>query len=279
MFACPIRVAPANIALLLCCLFGEFAQADEAVAVHPFLTDKFNIQLGIYSPQKDIFVRVDGSLGGENIGIDFDESLGVGKSDEIFAAEFVWRFGEKWSLRSQYFDAAEQKSAVLTEDIEWGDIVIQEGSSVTAGTNLTLSRLFFGRSLDSSPKYDYGLGLGIHWLDTGAFVKLDSIISFGETSAVRASGPLPNIGTWFYYSPSAKWFLGGRLDWFKASVGDYAGSIINVALGVNYQFTEHLGAGVSYQEFELNADIDSDSWRGRLNTDFAGLFFYLSGNW
>lgn len=103
----------------------------------------------------------------------------------------------KWSLRSQHFDAAEQKSAILTQDIEWGDIVIQEGASVTAGTSLTLSRVFFGRSLDSSPKYDYGLGLGVHWLDTGAFVERNFIISLGEKSAVRASGPLPSMsGNW-----------------------------------------------------------------------------------
>lgn len=143
-----------------------------------------------------------------------------------------------------------------------------------------MSRVFLGRSLDSDPRFDFGFGLGIHWLETGAYLERDFIISFGETSAVSASGPLPNIGGWLFYSPAAQWFVGGRLDWFEASVGDYAGGITNVALGVNYQFAKHLGAGMKYQAFKLNADVKKSSvWRGRLETTFEGMCFYLSGNW
>jgi hypothetical protein len=143
-----------------------------------------------------------------------------------------------------------------------------------------MSRLFFGRSFDNSPKYDYGLGLGIHWLETSAFLERDLIISFGESSAVSASGPLPNIGGWLYYSPSSKWLVGGRIDWLEASLGDYAGGIFNLAIGVNYQLMDHVGVGVKYQEFKLRVDIKkSDLWRGRLVTEYEGAYLYLSGNW
>ena len=263
-----------------CLFFCSFALADEPTDTHPFLSEKFNIQLGVFSPRRDIAVRVDGSIGGENGSIDFDDELGAARHDDIFAAEFTWRFGEEWSLRTQYFDASGSKSSVLANDIEWGDVVIQAGSSVTAGTGLTMSRMFFGRSFDSSPKYDYGIGVGIHWLEAGAFLERDIIVNFGTSSAVSASSPLPNIGGWFYYSPSSKWLVGGRADWLEASLGDYAGGIFNFALGANYQLTDHFGIGANYQVFELNADIKKSTiWRGRLKTEFAGAYVYLSGNW
>jgi hypothetical protein len=262
---------------LFCC---GLALADEPADAHPFLSAKFNVQLGVYSPRRDITVRVDGSIAGENGSIDFDDELGARQRDDIFAAELIWRFGKKWSLRTQYFDSSGSKSSVLATDIEWGDDIIEAGSSVTAGTSFTLSRIFFGRSFDNSPKYDYGIGLGLHWLKTGAFIERDIIISFGEASTVSASGPLPNIGGWLYYSPSSKWLVGGRLDWLQASVGDYAGGILNLALGANYQLTDHFGVGAKYQVFELNADVKkSNIWRGRMNTEFEGAYVYLSGNW
>lgn len=274
------RLARIMIGFCLCLFCYSLAVADEAANAHPFLSEKFNVQLGIYSPRRNIAIRVDGSLGGENEEIDFGDELGVAARDDIFAAEFTWRFGEKWSLRTQYFDASGSKSSVLENDVEWGDDVIQAGSSVTAGSSLTMSRIFFGRSFDSSPKYDYGIGLGVHWLETGAFIERDIIISFGESSAVSASGPLPNIGGWLYYSPSSKWLVGGRLDWLEASLGDYAGGIFNLALGANYQLMDHVGVGVKYQVFKLHVDIKkSDIWRGRLITEFAGAYLYLSGNW
>lgn len=259
---------------------GTSAFAEESADVHPFLADTWNIQLGVYLPRRDINIRVDGSIGGDNDSIDFGDELGLGSSEDFFSGEIIWRYGEKWSLRTQYFDASGSGSAVLDEDIEWGDYTIKKGSYVTAGTSMTTSRVFFGRSFDSDPRYDYGIGLGLHWLEPGAYVQGELIVNFGETYEVSASGPLPNIGGWFYYSPSEKWYLGGRLDWFEASVGDYSGSIINVALGANYQFAEHFGAGVKYQVFEFDADIRNYGiWRGRLKTKLEGMFFYLSGNW
>jgi hypothetical protein len=207
-----------------CLIFCSLSLADEHAGAHPFLSDQFNIQLGVFSPRRDIVVQVNGSIGLENRGLDFGGELGVGRNQDIFAGEFIWHFGQKWSLRTQYFAASASASSVLANDIEWRDIVIQAGSSVSAGTSFSLSRMFFGRSFDNNPRYGYGLGLGLHRLESKAFLKRNIIVSFGEPSAVSASGPLPNIGGWFYYSPSSKWLVGGRLDWFDASFGNYAGA-------------------------------------------------------
>ena len=264
----------------LFCFLSSHAMADESDGVHPLLTEKFNLQLGIFSPKKDLDIRFDGSVGGGNGSIDFEEQLKFAAKDDIFSWEFVWRFGDKWSLRTQHFQSRREQQAQLEEDIEWGDTIIRAGSSVSAGTNLELTRMFFAWSLDSSQEFDYGIGLGFHLLDTGAFIARDIITDIGEVSAVSASGPMPNIGTWYYYSPSEKWVWGGRLDWFDASVGDYSGGITNFSMGGNYQIGENVGIGLKYQEFRLAANIKkSAGWRGRLETRFQGTYVYLSGNW
>jgi hypothetical protein len=193
--------------------------------------------------------------------------------------EFVWRFGKKWSTRMQYFSASRQEQAVLEEDIEWGDELIQAGSSVVTGTDFEVTRVFFARSFDRSAQFDYGAGLGIHWLETGAFIEYDILTTFGERSAVSASGPLPNIGTWYYYSPSEKWYLGGRVDWFDATIGDFSGGIANVAAGVNYRLFDHVGVGLKYQLFGLDVEVDNSGWRGGADLVYQGWYVYLSGHW
>jgi hypothetical protein len=90
---------------------------------------------------------------------------------------------------------------------------------------------------------------------------------------------MPNIGGWYYYSPSPKWFIGGRLDWLEVSVGKYSGGITNVAVGVNYQLFKNVGLGIKYQLFRLAVDVDNDKWHGRAELDYDGAFVYLSGNW
>ena len=116
-------------------------------------------------------------------------------------------------------------------------------------------------------------------LEIGAFIKPDVITTFGDVSAASVSGPLPNIGGWYYYSPSPRWFIGGRLDWLEADVDKYDGGIWNLSVGVNFQISDHFGIGAKYQTFELGVDIDEDKWHGRAELNYSGPFVYLSGNW
>jgi len=265
--------------VVVCALSGSPVLAADNPDVHPFLTSRYSIQLGGFFPTQNTNLRVDGSADVPVPQIDFEKSLKVRDRAKVFAFEFTWRFGKKWSARTQYFAADRRQKAVLEEDITWGDEVIQAGSSVTAGSDFQLSRLFFARSFDSAPHLDYGVGIGIHQLQFGAFIKRDILTSFGEVSAVSASGPLPNIGTWYYYSPSEKWYIGGRFDWFDASVGEYDGGLTNIAVGVNYQLLKNFGVGLKYQDFSFHANVNKSGWRGKVKLSFAGAFVYLSGHW
>ena len=74
-----------------------------------------------------------GELSPEEL-IDFVEEFGISESDSTFAAEFAWRYRERWSFRMQYFDSEGESTAVLDEDIEWEDLVFLEGTRATAGT-------------------------------------------------------------------------------------------------------------------------------------------------
>ena len=261
----------------LACWAPKVALAEPDV--HPFLTDDFYVMAGVFYPTQDLTLSFDASTAVENREIDFNTQLGVREDDEMFVIEGVWRYGKKWSLRLQHFQDSRSNSAVLEEDITWGDTTLLAGSSITAGSSFDMTRIFTGRSFDSSEKHDVGVGFGVHWMKTGAFIDRNFITSFGETSAVSASGPLPNIGAWYYFSPSDKWYFGTRLDWFEASVGDYAGALINFAAGVNYQVFDHVGIGLNYQRFRLDADVKDTLWRGHITSQYKGFYVFLSANW
>lgn len=245
---------------------------------HPFISDKFSVQLGAFLPSKNLQLAVEGTAAGANEEFDWEAATGFSDDDELLMLEAKWRFGEKWSFRGQYYEVDKTGKAVLEEDVNWGGNIIAAGSSVTAGTNFSLTRAFFGRSFDNRANVDTGIGLGLHWLEIGAFIEPD-INTLGDLSTAKVSGPLPNVGAWYYYSPSSKWFLGGRLDWLDANIDKYDGGILNVSAGVNYQLFAHVGIGVKYQRFRLKVNIDDDKWDGSVKITYSGPFIYLSGNW
>ncbi len=275
---------PRNILLAsLFCVVGlpvcALAQSD----VHPYMKDGFIVQAGAFLPRLSLAISVDGTLAGEAQEFDFDGALGASSSDEIFAAELIWRFGEKWSFRGQYFSGSRTATKTLEEDVEWGDAVFQQGSFVSAGTSLDITRLVFARDFSVSLHHEFGVGLGLHRMGFDVFLTGNLVVNgeslTAETRAVSAVAPLPNIGGWYAYSPSEKWVFDVRLDWLDATIGEYSGGLLNLAGGANYQLFKHVGVGVKYQRFHLKFDIDKPDWHGSMKLKYEGAYLYVSANW
>jgi hypothetical protein len=257
------------------------ATAQEPDQTHPFLSDRFQLAVGAFARQQDFKIAADGSAPEEEI--DFDETLGVDDDDTSVSLTFRWNFGEKWSLWGQYWNVNAGGGAVLTEDVEFEDLVFQQGSTVAAGVHNKVARVFFGRKFSEGPRHEFGLGIGFHWLEMGAYIEgeafINDIPSGFQRGDVDASAPMPNIGGWYYYSPSKRWLFEARLDWLDVSVGDYSGGILNSSVGVHFQAFKHVGVGLNYHYFSHNADVDSDDWRGGAELRYRGPFLALTTNW
>ena len=280
------RAKPSGPLFLLAVLFGMLAapiQAQESSNLHPYFTNKYFVDLGVFFPDRTLRIHVNGTALGANRDVDFEKRLRLKRNDEMFALNLGWRFGEKWSLFTQYFDSSISSRAILTEDVEWKDSVFAAGTSVAGGQGFTLVRVFFGRAFDTSARHDFGLGAGFHWLEIDAFIEGDVILAGGGSSfrreAVSATGPLPNFGVWYQYSLSPRWALRSRLDWLVASVGDYDGEIINAVFGLNYQMSDHFGIGLDYSLVELDVDVSKSDWRGGATITYDGLYASLSFYW
>jgi hypothetical protein len=187
-------------------------------------------------------------------------------------------------VAGQYWATDDSRTAVLSEDVTWGDNVLKAGSNVGAGATLDLARVFFGREFFTDEDYhEFGLGVGLHWLQIGAYIEgemfLNDQSSGFRRESVSADLPLPNIGAWYWRSLSPRWLLTTHVDWFNASIGDYSGSLWNAGAGINFQAWEHVGFGLSYQYFKIDVDVDKANWQGNAELTQHGPFLAVSFNW
>ena len=91
--------------------------------MHPYLENGFSLDIGIFYPDRELDLRINGSLAGINDEIDFGERLRLQGADDVFSAQLSWQFAGRWSLIGQYFGSSDSRKAVLEEDVEWGDVV------------------------------------------------------------------------------------------------------------------------------------------------------------
>jgi hypothetical protein len=269
------------IFVIICGIAAAPLQAAEDEPIHPLMKDRFNASLGAFLADKELKISLNGQ--DANDLIDFGERWGFDSTENSFAGEFRWRFGEKWSVSGQYFSSKDEGTAVLEEDVAWGDYVFREGTFAGAGFDMTVARLFAGRRFSTGPRHEFGLGLGAHWIELGAFIEGEVRVNDASTGVRRESvstgAPLPNLGAWYYYAFSPKWLARARLDYLDVSFEEYSGGLTNVSVGIEYQMLEHLGVSMSYQYFGLDVDVTATTWKGEVDVRLQGPFLSLTANW
>jgi hypothetical protein len=259
-------------------LFGIstlFSQTDGDK--NPVLTEKFIIEAGWYFPSENVDLGVQGSTDLEGIeDIDFDETLGLSGGKNTFNLNFRWRFSKskKWSVSGEYFRVNTEETVTLDEEIEWEDVTYPVGGEAKLGYGLSLYRVFFGRVISTGQKHELGGGLGIHGLNTKAFIEGNAEID-GESAGFERQEesiflPLPNIGAWYLWAPSAKWSFIARVDWFGIKIDNISGGLWNISPGVAYNIGKKFGVSANYQFLNFNADIDQDDWKGSFDLSFGG---------
>jgi len=249
--------------------------------IHPEVSSKYSIDLGVFFPDRRATLSA-GVNSREGDKIDFADEFGLEKHHDVFALDFGWRFGEKWCLSAQYFETSGKAATVLEEDVERNDAVFGAGSSVQVSLGFTLYRALVGRSFGDSERTDFGIGVGLHWLELNAAIAGDILVDDGVSfsrEAVSADAPLPNIGAWYKYSLSPRWAFRARADWFSAAVDEYDGTLLNWQGGVDYRLFRSAGMGVAYNSFHLDAGVDNPKWYGEVDLDFEGPFVFLSVYW
>ncbi len=268
------------IAIFLTSLASPVA-AQTADDYHPFLSDTFNLGIGAFWPKIDLDLQVDGSNPDEEV--DFDEALNLSDYQTSPAVNFRWRFGEKWSLFGQYWGTSTSGEEVLTQDVEWEDVIFREGTFVGGGADLDVVRAFLGRKFDLAPQHELGIGLGLHYMNLDSYLEGDVIIDDESTEFYRGTAsakfPLPNIGAWYMYSWSPKWLFDAHIDWLSASIGDYSGSLWDAQVGFNYQPFKNIGFGLHYKGYVLDVDVDKGDWHGKVKLQQTGPMFTVTATW
>jgi len=282
----PLKMNLKNIlpAVVLALGIGtSYAQSDGDK--NPRLTERFHARAALFVPDRSVKVGAAGQIStGDSEEIDFGRTFDLEGTENTLNLDFIWRFSKSkfWSVKGQYFRVSAAQETTLEREIEWEDVTYQAGARVKAGYGLSLYRIFFGRVISTGQKHELGGGLGIHGLNSSAFIEGEAFI--GDTSAgfrresVSAFLPLPNIGVWYIWAPTHKWSFAAEIDWFGIKVGEYSGGLWNFIPGVNFQAFKNIGFNVNYHYTNYYADVTQDRWNGSFDMTFQGPSFGVTAN-
>ena len=274
-------------AVLAACTFCVITSAEAGTlpGKHPMLNKRFAVSLGGFFPDIDSKVRLDANdfdLGTE---IDFENTLGLEETKNVWWANARWRISRRNNLEFEWNRL--NRDAVIggsTRELEIGDSVVQAGAAIDSQFDINLFRLTYGYSLIRSDEAEVQLKAGLHVADVDAAIGITGVISVdGEpfSQGVRQEGgdvtaPLPHFGGNFGYAFNEKFGVNLHIVGLALEVNDIDGSIVDAGATLDYHFTDNFGVGAGVRYFNVDVEARDDDLTGKFEFEYLGAVVYAS---
>jgi len=268
-------------------LISQFTFSQEEVEKHPLLTDRFVFTGGLFLPSKQATISVNGKSVDNDI--DLGESFDLTQYQRTYNIGFDWRFAKKWKLTADFFRVNEVSVADMDEPIEWEDYIFD--GRLELGMDLAVLRTMVSRILSRGDKHELGIGIGFHIMPISIYIEGDAKLiepdgtetDVGlEKQSVSVTAPLPDIGLYYSWAPTPKWYFGTDIDFLYIAIGDYKGWLWDFNAGVKYQIVDFFGVGINYKYYSIDIEVEGGNeigeWQGAFSLSYNGPLFLVHFN-
>jgi hypothetical protein len=251
------------------------------------LTDPFNITLGSYVVGTNLKATLNGHSVSTDTPIDFNQSFGLGNDYNRIRLDGVWRITPTQHVRLLWFQTDVTRTRTLDKNVEWGDYTFQANANITAQNNLGVYELSYEYAFMRRPNFELTGSFGVHLLDirlklsgNATFTNSDGTVTpvQAETKASNVPAPLPVIGVGALWAVVPNVYINGSAQVFKFSYDGIDGNWSDLRLTGTWMFTRHFGAGLGYDYFHVNVDMNKNSFNGNVKLGYSGLQLFLAGS-
>jgi len=247
--------------------------------------EKFRISFGGFIKRFDSRIRLDSEEHGIGTEIKL-EDLGVSREDFNLRLVGKYRVGKKSDLTFGYYRWARASRHVLDEEIQWGDYIIEAGGRVDFDNDTHVAQVSYEYSVIKKKKWDLDLSAGLSLFSFDFRLEIEGEVTpieedggngigGGTTQKTDLLAPVPALGLQLLYTfrPGLEAALRGHFFAFQADT--WGGSMVDLALVVDWFPWKHVGLGAGLNSVRLNYDSDKKG-ELRVDYDYKGVLFFVT---
>jgi len=256
-------------------LFSQPAMAEDTT------WKKFSLSLGYFIANTDTSVRLGSGLG---VSVDMEDLLGLDTTNSAGRVNASWRFTDnrRHRLDFEWFSFRRDGSRTIGEDIHYEDIdgndqVINAGTRVESFFDFDIYQLAYSYSFFQDDRVDLAGTLGLYVMPIDFGFNATGLINVGGSESFTA--PLPVLGVRIDFAITPKWYFRSGLEVFYLEIGEFAGSILDANVAIEYLPWKHFGFGLGFDSLNVKAEADGDDYpgidfKGEVNFHYTGLQLY-----
>ena len=242
---------------------------------------RFNITAGSFFQSSETDLRIDG----ENFGTDInlEDDLGFSTDDSLSRFSFDWRFADKHMMSGGYYRLRRDASKRITDEIVWDDQVYPVDTLVSAEASLTFYEFSYTYWLMNRDRNALGITGGFVGVSIKTSLSAEPQQGGGTTeisNKANTDPPVVLIGASYRHKFGESFILNADATFLpEITYDNYTGSSLNLALGLEYEFLDHYGVGVAYNEFGIDFEAEGDRAVGKFEYDISGPQVYAKFFW
>ncbi|MGC3983200.1 MAG: hypothetical protein QM808_18245 [Steroidobacteraceae bacterium] len=234
------------------------------------LEDKLRVEVGLWNTGINSFLRSDATAAQPGSTLDGESDIGLSDGKLMPDIELTLLPGQRQLFRINGFSSRRSGSAVLQRSVQFDGNNYTVGDLVKSTLNLDMVGFGYAYRLLKAPRYELDLGADIQIAAAEANVYVPRRVTREADSGVA---PIPMLDVEGRVEVLPKWQLLARYRWLGGSGNDgkVSGRLADWRVGVQWQFTQHLGLGLHYRDFNIHVDSSSGSHPGALRLDYKGV--------
>ena len=231
-----------KMAALSLALLAMLAHADDYVSP---TEQRVSLSLGVMHVTSATDLRLDSSQGATGTYVDVERVFGMDRSD--FEPKFeAWvRAGERNRLRFDYFMLDRTGNSVLTAPIVFRNVDLLTGDPVTSSLSIRTFGISYEYSFLHSEKFELAAVLGVNDTDISASARVFTQTRHVDQQEDQA-GPFPTVGLDSTYVLSKRFYLDGRIQYFRAAGNNLSGMFDVYQLAALYRLRANLSVALGY---------------------------------
>jgi hypothetical protein len=239
------------------------------------VSDHFYMR-GTYFPATvETLFRVDPAFNVQGTTLSGEEDLGFDDRVDQGRMEFDIRLVRRHHVRIDYFKLNRFSEQNLGRNITFGDFNFAQGERFRAKFDWRVLSLTHTYSFLHLERFELGLGLGFHLIETQAEGGVPGTLRRIEESEV---GIFPTIALNSAFRISKRWAVTARGQYFSATPQNYDGTMAEYHMDLQYRWRKNFAIGLGYTILQSQLYIEDEDQPLLFDLDTSGpeIFFRVS---
>lgn len=256
------------------------ASEEQSAEEHSVLYPRFRIGVGAFAAFFNTNLRLDSEELGIGTEIDLEDDLGFDTRKFDFRAFGFYRLGRRHRLDFGYFSLSRNSTAVLDEEIQFGDEIFPVDAEVQADFRTSFAELGYRFSFVAHRKVEVAAAIALSAMFTRSAITAVGTVGEGELDSqsedTNVTLPIATFGLDAAWNPVSRLLVRGAVGGLYVKISDIKAAVGNIGLTAEYFLIPNFGVGAGFNWTKLGAEKEEANSID-VTYRYSGLLIYAIG--